>query len=229
MSLQCYSVIITVLIQFFNCFSIYYRATSGQDIFFYIKYSRTSTVLITIDCTLWILFNSCIMFRTISLSTQFCNFFNIHVKYQSNQILFLTKIYVLIIIIGIPLTNIFSHGISCIAMFITLSHYGLMCQFLVNHLHEWTIFEKLTNCFKNLQTELMTDVHKFLTHFDEYTTVSKKAIKLFEVNKVVGLSFTLILFSFYMFYGYEYIVSGSLIRFKYFSRKKFFNDSLLFY
>lgn len=215
--LQLYSIFLTISIQTFNGISYYYRWQ------YMIGGVLTSTsilekMVLIVDCALWIILNFFVMFQLIFSSFSFCKFLN---GFLSTSFLmdepteFRHKLYPIVVILAIPLTNFLNFKFTNIAYFTIISHYFLFFPFVIGYMYEWTWFDKLNKRFGILQRVLQVEINEALVKInlesiDKYFALSKRATKLFMLNKLVGVGAVLFLLSFYWFYSFEYDIVGSI-------------------
>lgn len=219
--LQLYSVCFTIFLQTFNGLSFYYRVIYVTDVFLKAT-SLISKIVLVSNWILWIALNTIITFRIILLASRICKFLNKYNDFlaqngliETESVLFLHKLFACVTIIGTPPSIFVSYGFNCVAFITIISHYCLMCQFLVGQIFEWTLFERFKTISRALRVNLQTNVNETslrmcLKRYFDYVDLSRRATKLFELNKLVGVVAVFILLAFYWFYSFEYILKRSV-------------------
>lgn len=231
-----YAIIITIIIQTFNLISFCYRMSYIMQYFLKIsEFSLTSKVVLALDAILWLFVNIGIMFQIILKSNGFCQVLNHHLYsdrkfitfsndlYRNMNILFqnrfgsISKSFILVIIIGVPVNVLLNYKIEFIAYFTLFSHYLVMVQCLFGHLYELMLVERSVGELQLLQSILCSKLSDNLLRF--YLQIqykchafSKRTMKVFQMSQVVCVASVLILFSIYLFLKYECLVKGSFKR-----------------
>lgn len=212
--LKLYSIFLTIVIQSFNAFCLYYRFSSISEIYLDTSKSFTSIIILLADCTCWILINSCTMISIITFSETICKVLNINIKFlKSNgnfEIPLIQKVYKYVMIFGTPSIDfIFFGSLSKLTFISMLNHYALICQLLYGHLLEQLLLEVLVQNFKLLQSECQIKSDRIQNVIKIYYVCvdsSKKTTKTFALNKVVGLVMSLVSMPIYWFDIYQYVI-----------------------
>lgn len=230
-----YPIILTILIQTFNVISFYYRSSYILQHFLKVgEVSLTLKVVLALDIILLLILNISSVFPIILKSNVFCQILNQHLYsnrnfttyfnalYQNTNILLksrfgsIFKTFLIIYIVGWPV-NVFLSYTNFIAYFTLVSYYILFCQFLFGHLYELMLVEKSVGELQLLQLTLCSKLSHnslrfYLKNRAKCLKVSKRTMKVFQLSQAVRIATVLIILSIYMFFQYERLVKGSIMR-----------------
>lgn len=111
-------------------------------------------------------------------------------------------------LIAFPLYIYLQIGVSWFSLtrLIAVNFHSVQYEF--GHLYEMVVLGKLTTFFSSVSLLKMNDeadVRHFIVQFDSVLTLTKSAMKLFQVNKIVCLICINLLFSFSFFYDLDRI------------------------
>lgn len=218
--LQIYSIFFTIFMQSCNAVAFYCRIQMIPG-FFLKSTSMTSRIAIISNWTLWVTLSTTIMLRIITLASSSCKFMNKFYacfsqsgNLERDSIHFLHKLFVGAGIFGTPICVYIFYGFSYLTMALTIAQYCLISQFLAGNFYEWTLFERLNKTVVKLRNDFMLNfdhhgLREQLKRHMDYVDLVKRATKLFQFNKVVGVVGFYVALSFYCFYSYEYITTRS--------------------
>lgn len=226
-SLQFYGRFLTLLIQTFNLFWFIFRQTNIFRNNITIK-NTSFTIWITINLNrmLWIVLNISTMSQIIFQMKDVCQLLNANKTWTNslinkklnekhcNRIKLIWNLYLYPIIIISAINAYLSYGPTKIGLFSLFSHYLIFCQFFICQLFELMIIENIITHFEVLQFKASRGTIKsFIERLSNRLKVSKRAVKLFQLNKYVSIVLVQVICSFYFFVYCDMIAKRSAINY----------------
>lgn len=226
-NLQYYGKFLTVLIQTFNWFCFMFRQT------YIIKYvltvnntSFTTLITLHLDRILWMALNISTMSQIIFRAKNICQLLNAELStnetwknskrniklYEQHcsrvKLMWSAYLYPNLIIGAI---NVYIYyGATKFGLFSFISHYLIFCQFFIGQFFELMIVEKVMYHAKALQLTASYETVKLYIEMQfNFLKISKRAVKLFQLNKYISVVLVQIACSSYLLVYYEMITRSS--------------------